>query len=325
MPSYNCKACNFSSNLKSNYARHLLTPKHKKRIIDSYTLRDESQKKEYFSLLIAHKCSQNLDLDAEIAQNLEKTKVKKTGVNSYYICEYCEKSFSRSSNLRRHQELYCKQMKEEKKSQKQDDIKELLEKTIIQQSKDIQDINKILKTVPTLKEINNLTHQNTHNVSNHNITNNHIVHNTINNISNTINNTININNFGNENLNMLTNKFMCSMIDKPYTAIPKMIKKIHFNDKYPENRNIRMVNKKDNKLQIIENGKWIYVDKDETLEMLLGDQNYHLDDYYEKNKSKFTDAQIHRFNRFQEKIGESDKKVNQNIVKGTDLIFWNNM
>ena len=59
-----------------------------------------------------------------------------------------------------------------------------------------------------------------------------------------------------------------------------MIKKIHFNDKYPENKNIRMLNKKDNKLQIIENGKWIYVDKDETLDMLLGDKNCKLDDYY---------------------------------------------
>ena len=107
---------------------------------------------------------------------------------------------------------------------------------------------------------------------------------------------------------MLTNKFMRAMIDKPYTNIPKMIKKIHFNDKYPENKNIRMLNKKDNKLQIIENGKWIYVDKDETLDMLLGDKNCKLDDYYERNKSKFTETQVHRFNHFQEKIGESDKK-----------------
>ena len=59
--------------------------------------------------------------------------------------------------------------------------------------------------------------------------------------------------------------------------------------------------------------------------MLLGDKNYRLDDYYEKNKSKFTDAQSHRFIMFQDKIGESDKKVNQNMAKGTDLIFWNHM
>ena len=38
------------------------------------------------------------------------------------------------------------------------------------------------------------------------------------------------------------------MVNYPYSAIPKMIKKIHFNDKYG-NRNIRMLNKKDNKIK----------------------------------------------------------------------------
>ena len=75
------------------------------------------------------------------------------------------------------------------------------------------------------------------------------------------------------------------MIDKPYTAIPKMIKKIHFNDKYPENKNIRMLNKKDNKLQIISNGKWTYVDKLDTIDILVGDKNYKLEDYYENNEN----------------------------------------
>ena len=35
-----------------------------------------------------------------------------------------------------------------------------------------------------------------------------------------------------------------------------MIKRTHFNDKHPENKNIRMLNKKDNKLQIRKNNKW---------------------------------------------------------------------
>ena len=62
---------------------------------------------------------------------------------------------------------------------------------------------------------------------------------------------------------MLTKSFLTKMIKYPYTAIPKMIEEIYFNDKYPENRNIRMLNKKDNKLQIRNNGEWQYVNKKE--------------------------------------------------------------
>ena len=113
------------------------------------------------------------------------------------------------------------------------------------------------------------------------------------NIDNSKNINFHINNFGSENLEMLTNKFMKSMIERPYTKfIPKMIKKIHFNDKYPENKNIRMLNKKDNKLQIIENGRWTYVDKDETIDMLLGDNNIKLEDFYNKNQGVFTEKQV---------------------------------
>ena len=35
MPLYECKICNFSTIFRRNYTRHLLTPKHKKRLTDS--------------------------------------------------------------------------------------------------------------------------------------------------------------------------------------------------------------------------------------------------------------------------------------------------
>jgi len=327
MPYYNCEVCNFSTDLRSNYVRHLMTPKHKKRIVDSFSLRTDDQKKEYFTPLLAHKSTQNDEKEhtkAHKSLSSKKKRVQNSGGDSHHVCVNCKRSFSRLSSLSRHYKFYCKEKKEKEED---DELKKMMEQTIIQQSQDIQEL---LKKVPNYDECLN-SKENTdgviiHRANCHNITHNYNSNNTINHTTiNNISNTININNFGNENLDMLTSKFMSAMIDKPYTAIPKMIKKIHFNDKYPENKNIRMLNKKDNKLQIIENGKWIYVDKDETIDMLLGDKNYRLDDYYEKNKSKFTDAQSHRFIMFQDKIGESDKKVNQNMAKGTDLIFWNHM
>ena len=115
------------------------------------------------------------------------------------------------------------------------------------------------------------------------------------------------------------------MVIYPYTAIPKMIKKIHFNDKYPANKNIRMLNKKDNKIQIRNNNKWEFVDKKETLEQLINEKNYQLDRYYEKNKETFNGTHQDRFDSFQDKINDEDRNVMKSMNTGSELIFWNSM
>lgn len=320
MPPYICEVCKFSSNLRANFNRHLLTPKHKKRIQDSYKTPPEPEKKNNPSLSSAHKRLISVSTCSQIAhKSLSDAHKKNTnlGGDSLHVCEFCEKKFSRNTNLQRHLKYYCKARIKEKQDL---EFKELIENTVIKQSKQIESLIEIM------------THQNQKpssgfhpphfksNIGNGNIGVNGS-HNNINNISNTIT----INNFGSENLDMLTHKFMNSLVDRPYTAIPKMIKKIHFNDKYPENRNIRILNKKDNKIQIIENGRWTYVDKGDTINLLVGDKNCHLDNYYEKNKNQFTHKQNYRFNEFQNKISDDDKKVNLDIVKDTDLVFWNHM
>ena len=134
-----------------------------------------------------------------------------------------------------------------------------------------------------------------------------------------------INNYGQEDLTMLTDKYMRKMVIYPYTAIPKMIKKIHFNDKYPANQNIRLLNKKGNKLQIRNNDKWEFVDKKETMEQLINEKNYQLDQYYEENKEAFNDTYQTRFDQFQDKMGAGERKVIKNINTGSELVFWNSM
>jgi hypothetical protein len=124
---------------------------------------------------------------------------------------------------------------------------------------------------------------------------------------------------------MLTDKYMRRMIIYPYSAIPKMIKKIHFNDKFPENQNIRMLNKKDNKLQIRNNNKWEYVNKKDALESLISDKNYQLDKYFEENRDTFEGKYQCRFDDFQDKIEENDKNVLEEINNDTELVFWNSM
>jgi hypothetical protein len=84
-------------------------------------------------------------------------------------------------------------------------------------------------------------------------------HTTINNNNITINNTyVQICDFGNENQKWLTKDILkCLYLDRK-TAIKQLIRNRHFNDKFPENQNIRLDNKNNmnKRLQVFSKGKW---------------------------------------------------------------------
>lgn len=83
-----------------------------------------------------------------------------------------------------------------------------------------------------------------------------------------INNTININirDFGNENPDWLTENVLYSVIGNVNRAIPLLMKRKHFNDKFPENMNVRINTKGDinKRLQVRENGRWRIRDSKQT-------------------------------------------------------------
>jgi hypothetical protein len=128
-----------------------------------------------------------------------------------YKCDNCDKSFAFSSGLSRH-----------------------------------------VKEVHTTITINNDSHNHIDNSHSHNTTNtnSHNTHNTTNttntNSHNTTNTTIspiiNINIYGRENLEYINNNpdFMLNCLKNIDThGIPDLIEKVHLNDDYPENKNIK--------------------------------------------------------------------------------------
>ena len=141
MTSYDCKCCNFSTKLKSNYTRHLKTQKHQ-RVIQSYP-----------------KCYPKLS---------KKNKIVKSEVDSAkpakHICKYCGKEYKYRPGLSKHIKYSCQKNEDE-------DLKELVKlmneqlntinNKLNESEADNEKKDKMIKKLTTKLQINNY---NTNNV-----------------------------------------------------------------------------------------------------------------------------------------------------------------
>jgi len=213
-----------------------------------------------------------------------------------HICEYCNKFFSTKAHRRRHELHYCK-----KKNNNVSEELRLMHLKYKEKEKMLIDKIELLLTQ---------------------VSNNYINMNSNNNINQT--NNIQINNFGNEDTSYLTETYKTQLLKTPFSAIPKLIEDIHFNREKPENRNIMIVNKRDNKVKIHKDGRWIYKDKKKTLKGLMDEKYNILDDHYEVVNEDLDNFSKKRFENFQIKYDKNDKCLIENIKNDIDIIIFNN-
>jgi len=211
------------------------------------------------------------------------------------ICEYCSRSYTRKDNLTKHLKT-CKKKKE-------------AEISIVNQN------DKIIEMEKKIKDLENFKIQTQNNITN---TNSH----------NTTNNTININNYGNENLKYLRSKDFANLLDGIYSAVPKLIEKIHFNPKHPENKNIQYTNSRSPYLKIMKDDKWQFVEKKDELLDLIDAKCFMLKERYykilEKKKYNITETQRERIEEFMKKYHEEEKQTTIELIKKTELMLLNN-
>jgi len=206
-----------------------------------------------------------------------------------YKCNYCNKHFSRKDNMIRHMEDRCKQ-------NNIIDYKELFYKAKKEFENEKNELKKHIELL--LTKVGNTT--------------------TINNTNN-----IQLNNYGKEDLSHITDTLKIQLLDIPYGAIPKMIEAVHFNDDKPENKNIALTNKKDNKLKVFSNNKWNYRNKDEILHDLIDGKYFILDCYYEDNSKKL-DKTYKKYDNFRKCYDNNDKKLLDQLKIDSELILLNN-
>jgi len=143
-------------------------------------------------------------------------------------------------------------------------------------------------------------------------------------INNNQTNNIQLNSYGKEDLSHITDGLKTNLLTMPYGMIPKMIEAVHFNDRKPENNNISLSNMRDNKIKIFSGDKWVYKNKDETINDLVDGKYFILDTHYKKNLEILTDFNRNNYERFRDYYDEGDKKLIEQLKTECELVLLNN-
>jgi hypothetical protein len=215
---YICKNCKKEFNKKSNYLNHI---ENKKKPCEQIKLKMHQN---------APKCTGNAPKCTEenpiFDTDYNEKEYKEP--NNGYICNFCKTSFTRSTTLKRHLLERCKIRKEEIR-EKEEIFQELLKQNILLKDQNEKLNNQLLEQnkfiIDLLEKKDKNINQNNKNIKNQN--------------NGVINNTIIIRH-GKEDLSKIDDKvFLDAFLKSTGAKIPeKIIEGIHFNNKYPEFKNI---------------------------------------------------------------------------------------
>ena len=144
-------------------------------------------------------------------------------------------------------------------------------------------------------------------------------------INNTTNNTVNINitlPFDKTNYDFLTEKDFNQCINRMIMSVPNLIKKIHFNPEHPENHNIYISNRNKNKLLQYDGKHWNVVNHKETIDKLINEHEYILEEWLESGEDKFPRA-MQKFKKYVS-IKKKDDEVDNKIKDEINMMLYNN-
>ena len=222
--------------------------------------------------------------------------------NEHLICKYCNKQFKYKQGMYRHIKYSCKNNKDE-------GMKELarLMNEIKEQNKTKDDQIELMQ-----KQIDKLT--NKLQIQNLNLQNN-----TLNNIQNNFH--IKLLNHNETDYSHLSDKDYIFCMKENNFCVKKLIEKVHFNDKKPENKNIYISNIKSNYVMLYKNDKWQIVTRKAQIDNLYEYNEIVLEEWYENYKDK-NNEMIKSFERYL-KYKEDDEVINR-IKQDILLMLYNN-
>ena len=306
MPTYQCDLCNYKTKIKTHFNRHINTPKHQKNYLSSNSQETQSESKKRKPRK-AHKEKQLKESDGEIKivkysgdhkiDKIDNTEVKIIETKKLdFECDMCGRKLSSKGHLTRHIQNYCPASKSKKENTI---LKDLLE--VQKQQFENERANLYKQIEKLLDKVGNTT-----------------------NIQSNIKNTINLNSYGSENMSHITDQLKTNLVKIPYVMIPKLIEAVHFNDEHPENKNIALTNSRDNKIKVFSDNRWVYKDKEETINDLVDGKYYILDTHYDNINDTLENDCKTNFVKFKEYFNSEDKEFVNKLKKECELVLLNN-
>jgi hypothetical protein len=248
-------------------------------------------------------------------------KKKKCNVLTEFKCNKCNKCFAQKKNLIQHTEKdLCKidviSKKSSPETKNEHAILDIINSKITTESKVklIKVINSTLIDENILEILNNDIPINTKIILLNTKTT--IKSQTIN---NTTNNTINynFNNFDQENLEYLGDKYLKKLItSNAYgeSIFLKLSNEIYLNEQHPENQTIKIDNLNNKFCKIKENNKWITATKDTALKKIFNKACSIVETIITENKNSISEKQIKQINDYIERDFE-DKAIVESVKK----------
>tara|TARA_Y100000591_G_C21681504_1_gene618299 strand:+ start:17 stop:778 length:762 start_codon:yes stop_codon:yes gene_type:complete len=209
-----------------------------------------------------------------------------------FTCQLCKSTFSTKSNLQRHKNKNCSG----NKLSETDIYKTML----LEQQKVFNEERKLIYNHidNLLKRVGNTTINQTNNIQ--------------------------INSYGNEDLSHITNSLKTQLLNIPFGMIPKLIEYVHFSSDKPENKNIVLANKNDNKIKIFSQGKWVYRNKNETINNLVDEKYYLLDSHFDSTKDSLDLKTIHKYDSFRKEYDNNAGELLKKLKQDCELTLLNN-
>jgi|TARA_B110001452_G_C15189588_1_gene413090 hypothetical protein len=305
MVEYICNRCGYSTKQKSHLLNHLNRKNTCQPLLEDISIEEV---KKYYGFIKQQikpvfeqekpvfdsfsKPGKNQVKPAFQKNRAGKNQVKPAFSKKKIICDFCDKTFTRTYGLTSHLKK-CKTKKNQ-------------ELVILEKNNEIKELKSIVEKLLIENKGTTITNNTT---------------------NNTTNNIININNYGDEDTKYITSDYILKLLkNKPAKVIPELIKYTHFNTKHPENQNIKITNKKEPYIRVRKNDKWELQDRDETITDLIDRQQLHLMDENmgKKIASSCNNSEKVNIERCTDLYNEENKEYMKRLFNESELIIINN-